>query len=219
MKIKIRKGVFETNSSSMHSLVVKKESEYITPEEAKDELWLYDDGTIEVWDENKLYFGRHPFRFLYGLKDKALYAIASMCEKYKGAVYQEVCEAIRSVCPDFTDFVLPGRMITRSKEDFTSETIRIYADNNYWDYYSISEDEDFWYIHTVNTGTVDEDILSSFLKKENISIAEFLLNKRYVVVVDGDEYCIFKNMKKHGLINTDNIEREYSPGDIYGDDY
>ena len=30
MRIKIRKGVFETNSSSMHSLVVKKENEYYT---------------------------------------------------------------------------------------------------------------------------------------------------------------------------------------------
>ncbi len=62
-------------------------------------------------------------------------------------------------------------------------------------------------------GGVDEDILSSFLEKENISITEFLKNKRYIVVVDGDEYCIYKRMKESGLIDINAIEKEYTPGD------
>lgn len=58
-------------------------------------------------------------------------------------------------------------------------------------------------------GYVDEDILTGFLREENITIEEFLKNKRYIVIVDGDEYCIYKDMKEHGLINTNNIVREY----------
>ena len=57
-------------------------------------------------------------------------------------------------------------------------------------------------------GYVDEDILTPFLEKENISLKEFLTNKRYVVIVDGDEYCIWESLKESGLVNMNEIERE-----------
>ena len=38
----IRRGVFETNSSSMHSLTVMKRNDKYTPEEILDGIWLYD---------------------------------------------------------------------------------------------------------------------------------------------------------------------------------
>lgn len=59
------------------------------------------------------------------------------------------------------------------------------------------------------TGYVDEDILSGFLKKENISLEEYLTNKKYVVIQDGDEYGYFGDMKRSGLINMDAIDHEY----------
>ena len=58
-------------------------------------------------------------------------------------------------------------------------------------------------------GDVDEDILSGFLEKNNIELKDFLLNKKYVVIVDGDEYCIYNGLKKSGIINKNNIEKEY----------
>ena len=39
----------------------------------------------------------------------------------------------------------------------------------------------------------------------NISLEEFLTNKRYIVVVDGDEYQIFDHIKKSGLFDTSKI--------------
>ena len=58
-------------------------------------------------------------------------------------------------------------------------------------------------------GGVDEDILSPFLDKEKISLREFLTNKKYVVIVDGDEYCVWKSIKNTGLIDINKIEKEY----------
>ena len=42
MKYQIRKGCFETNSSSMHSLIITKENENIrmTQKEIRDEFYL-----------------------------------------------------------------------------------------------------------------------------------------------------------------------------------
>ena len=66
--------------------------------------------------------------------------------------------------------------------------------------------------HVYNIGTIDHQsagMLNGFLKSHNIGLREFLTNKKYVIVVDGDEYLEFDNMKDAGLINVDNIVEEY----------
>lgn len=101
MRRQVRRSTFETNSSSMHSLVVTKNNEYFTQEEIEKDIWLFD-GTIDGKDMD---YGRSPFRVLYGLKDKAMYAIASLCE-YKDETYNRICNVIRSYLPGFKDFDL-----------------------------------------------------------------------------------------------------------------
>ena len=70
MKRQIRRNVFETNSSSMHSLTVMKRDDKYTPEEILEGLYLHrDKDTGEescVWEpwEHDLEFGRSPFRAL-----------------------------------------------------------------------------------------------------------------------------------------------------------
>lgn len=75
---------------------------------------------------------------------------------------------------------------------------------DYWE-----SSDGYWEFKRPYAGYVDEDILSGFLEKENMSIEEFLLNKRYVVVQDGDEYCYWQDIKATGLINMDMIDHEY----------
>lgn len=180
MKIKIRKGVFETNSSSMHSLVVKKENEYYTQEEMTERMYLDNNGVWEIWSNDALHFGRTPFQCLGDFNKKVKYAIASLCGCKNNAkeVFDNIVKLVHEICPACTDIALPT--------DYTQK------DNNKTYY-----------------GYVDEDILSGFLKKENITLKEFLINKKYIVIVDGDEYRIYSNMKSYGMINTDNIAREY----------
>lgn len=91
MKYQVRKGCFESNSSSMHSLVVTKKNSNIrmTQEEIRDEFYLNEDWykdrhkndekeivKIDPWDNE---FGRSPFDVLVTFTDKLAYAVAEYC--------------------------------------------------------------------------------------------------------------------------------------------
>ena len=91
MKYQIRKSVWESNSSSMHSLVVTKKNSNIrmTQEEIREEFYLDEDWykerhknnekeivKIDPWDNE---FGRSPFNVLVTFEDKLAYAIAEYC--------------------------------------------------------------------------------------------------------------------------------------------
>lgn len=181
MKRQIRSSVFETNSSSMHSLVVKREDNYYADNELREHLWLRDDGTWNIWDDDRITFGRYPFMCLNTFESKVRYAIASLCgwrddadEKFK-----EIESLVIEIIPECTSIKLPK--------------VHYWYDDN----------------RKISYGSVDEDVLSPFLRAEGISLKEFLTNKRYVVIIDGDEYCVWNDLKNSGLVNADEIEKEY----------
>ena len=175
----IRNGVFETNSSSMHSLVIKKNSEYYTYEEMVESLWLHK-GVWDIWNDSKLTFGRTPFDCLNTFESKVRYAIASLCGWRSNAEekFKEIEQLVTEIIPECFEIKLP----------------------KVW----YAEDDD-----RLSYGNVDEDILTPFLEKTGITLKEFLTNKKYVVIIDGDEYCIWDSIKDAGLVNLDKIEREY----------
>ena len=76
LKRQIRRCVFETNSSSMHSLVVMKKASTYSKDEILDGFYLFDDDTTGekdcVWKirGDDLEFGRSPFRALGDFHDK-----------------------------------------------------------------------------------------------------------------------------------------------------
>lgn len=182
MKRQIRSSVFETNSSSMHSLVVKREDGYYADNELRRHLWIYN-GVWRIRHDEDITFGRHPFNCLCTFESKVRYAIASLCGWRKDAekTFKEIEALVKEIIPECTSIELP----------------------TLWDW---DDDEDG---DKISYGSVDEDILSPFLQEENISLKEFLTNKKYVVIVDGDEYCIWKNLKDSGLVNASEIEKEY----------
>ena len=177
MKRQIRSNVFESNSSSMHSLVVRKDNGYYADNELRRHLWLDNDGVWKIRDDEDITFGRYPFNCLSTFESKVRYAIASLCG-WRTDVAKQFEE--KEVIPECTGIELPRVS------------------------WSWEEDND----DKISYGSVDEDILSPFLKEENVSLKEFLTNKKYVVIVDGDEYCIWKSLKESGLVNTNEIEKE-----------
>lgn len=181
----IRNSVFETNSSSMHSLVVKKNSEYYTYEEINDCMWLHN-GVWDIWNDDNITFGRSPFECLNTFEAKVRYAIASLCGWYRNAEekFKEIEQLVTEIFPECYEIKLP----------------------KVWYYDDEDEDKDE---KRVSYGGVDEDILTPFLENTGITLKEFLTNKKYVVIVDGDEYCIWNSLKDSGLVNTDEIEKEY----------
>lgn len=84
MKLQIRNGCFETNSSSMHSIIItNKTTSYMTRQEIRDEYYLdmeynKDKNYIEIYEYENDY-GRSPFDVLISFREKLTYAIASLC--------------------------------------------------------------------------------------------------------------------------------------------
>ena len=190
MKRQIRNGVFETNSSSMHSLVIRKSDEHYTDEELHEHLWLYD-GVWKIYDDDRLTFGRYPFNCLCTFESKVRYAIASLCGYRRDAAekFEEIKNLVLEIIPDCCDIELPKIFIYKYDDEDDDEG-------------EIDEER-------ISYGSVDEDILTPFLENENISLKEFLTNKKYVVIVDGDEYCIWRSLKESGLVDANEIEKEY----------
>lgn len=224
----VRYGCFETNSSSMHSLIIMNRDEYYTKEELTKGIYTTSDGAWDIWDEDSLYFGRSPFRTLSTFKDKWMYACASLVKEYKDNTFKELESIAYKYIPNLTAIELPKT---------TQYILKIETDVVYSDVYTLEhgktkeemekfilereekwglrldfwspDDSNYWSYDTIATGAVDEDILSGFLKKNNITLEEFLTNKKYIVVQDGDECGYWQDIKDTGLINMDMIKSEY----------
>lgn len=238
MKRQIRRGVFETNSSSQHSLCIMKKDEHYTLDEIIENICLFDDEETgeencvwQIW-ENDLKFGRSPFRALGNFRDKWLYACASLVCEYNDKNYKNL-EALalkyipglkKIIVPMIPDSIADKNHPENKDSDYAQECGKTEAELKEWlerkekdwgidtiEYWET--DEGYFYFEKPYTGYVDEDMLSGFLKKENISLEEYLTNKRYVVIQDGDEYGCFKNMKRSGLVNMDAIDHEYPRDD------
>ena len=173
--INIRRGIFETNSSSSHSIVMMKESKPIeTDDDGKiDPKWMVDDdGILEFWPAASLDFGRAPFDLLTTWEGRLRYAIAA-CQGE-----MEYIDKIKNVCikhiKGFKDFKFPTNW--QGEKEY-----------GYVDHQSM-------------------DLLNVFLAKYEITLEDFIFNDRYIVVIDGDEYCIFDAFIKTGMLNNENVQ-------------
>lgn len=174
----IRRNVFETNSSSSHSLVITTDDEHYTREEINKNFYMTD-GIVRLW-ESSLEFYRSPFDMLVTFKDKLRYAIASS----NGNLVDEC----REICKKYVDEFI----------DFEFDTKDYVLDSNVNDYVEAKSP-------VPNYGGTDDYQIEDWLKKYNVSLEEFLTNKRYIVVVDGDEYNCWLHIKDSGLVDTSKI--------------
>ena len=175
----IRRNVFETNSSSSHSLVITTDNEHYTREEINKNFYVTKKGIVRLW-ESSLEFYRSPFDMLVTFKDKLRYAIASS----NGNLVDEC----REICKKYVDGFI----------DFEFDTKDYVWDSEVKDYVETNEP-------IPNYGGTDDYQIEGWLKSYNVSLEEFLTNKRYIIVVDGDEYQIFDHIKKSGLFDTSKI--------------
>ena len=175
----IRRNVFETNSSSSHSLVITTDNEHYTKEEINKNFYVTKKGIVRLW-ESSLEFYRSPFDMLVTFKDKLRYAIASS----NGNLVDEC----REICKKYVDGFI----------DFEFDTKDYVWDSEVKDYVETNEP-------IPNYGGTDDYEIDGWLKKYNVSLEEFLTNKRYIVVVDGDEYNCWLHIKDSGLVDTSKI--------------
>lgn len=55
---------------------------------------------------------------------------------------------------------------------------------------------------------VDDYPLYPWLNQYGITMREFLTNRKYIVIQDGDEYCIWDDLIHSGLIDLNAIENK-----------
>lgn len=191
--IQIRRNVFETNSSSSHSLVIKPGFDFYTPEEVYKELQWSCEPDINnpgkyiyaphIYSDDASY-NRCPFKVLTTFKQKLLYLYAhAPCRKYppKGNTtytryqpeYYKITNYIKKCLP--------------------------WLSGVSWEY-----------CHEKPSSEAYE--FNSAMKKAGLDWYQFLFNKNIIVICDGDEYDVWDDLKKANLVKLSKATKEY----IYG---
>lgn len=204
---------FETNSSSMHSIVLTN----LDGDSDKGNLFTWNDGKAHIWNSD-ITFERSPFHLLSTMKDKLYFAIASFTDD------NEKIEEIREIT----------REIFGCELKFPMEDVEEYrrADNHSWvsgyDVEWVTDPEDNtkevlvykpdpsveleYKEYQRIDGYIDHQsagLLQSFLKKHNVSLRDFITKAKYIVVIDGDEYYEFVNILKSGIVDLSKIKSQY----------
>lgn len=188
MKIAIRDSVFETNSSSMHTIAVKHNSNRILVgmgcESNYISLW---DGTYKIYEEDDICFERQPFKILHTFMEKMLYWIASISWKYKGEeeewLQKEIYPIIKKYYPGFEKIDFPYR-------DFCNIKTYGYVDHE------------------------SSNLLKNFLESKNITIEDFCADNKYVIFIDSDEYNFLEDYMQNGLIHREDFAEIFLPWDF-----
>ena len=204
---------FETNSSSMHSIVLTN----LDGDSNKGNLFTWNDGKAHIWNRD-ITFERSPFQLLSTMEDKLYFAIASFADD------EEKIEEIREIT----------REIFRCELKFPMEDVEEYrrADDHSWvsgyDVEWVTDPEDNtkevlvykpdpsveleYKEYQRIDGYIDHQsagLLQNFLRKHNVSLRDFITKAKYIVVIDGDEYCEFENILKSGIVDLSKIKSQY----------
>lgn len=186
--IQIRQGVFETNSSSSHSIVMMKKdhpTETIEDSNMIDGDWHVDEKGVMDFDMyDNLDFGRTPFDLLADWWGRLRYCIAYYGnDENKLQELEEICK--RRIA-GFTSFQF-------HKDRFGQEY------HGYVDHQSYG-------------------VLPEALKRFNITLEELIFNDRYIIVIDGDEYCVFNTLVNSDMFSKDNVENIVSENECIDTD-
>lgn len=178
--INIRNSIFETNSSSMHSIIISKNAVSDNEDYFIHKWTKYP--TLEL-DEDELYFGRSPFAILDTFEEKLVYLIASEINNDKE--FKVLLATVNEILHEHNINVKAKIKVPKVKE-YDYNTYK-YTGNKVSYYGDIDHQSD--------------STLKGFLNKYHLTHKEFLENPNIIVVIDGDEYCYLYNMIDMGLMN------------------
>ena len=210
--LSVRKGCFETNSSSMHSLAIwKKCKPYDDYYLSLGTKWDRDkeNGTFELldWtchDEEDYSFYRYPYRQLTTPIEKLRYIVGW----YLGYEYPDG-DYEKEPVYKFKDEEVEKELI-RLIEKYTGykkvqwykieEKLTVPAGKKYRKWV-----EEKIYPDTTFDNDTGEDVMN-FVRRKGITLEDLIFKPNYTIQVDGDEYCEFRDMFDFGMINLDNLE-------------
>lgn len=228
MVTKFRRGMFETNSSSAHVFIATKDDLQLSVNVAKIFREHIVNGVycltknIDDDEVEELYFGRWPFKILMSPHEKLQYA----CAAYGDEVASALLEIIQSLCPECTAIRFPEEThheayLVSTHEQVSARDIEYTHDcNGYPNCYrtehglepvELVERQEKYY------GEIDhqsENILDKGLQDTSITIKEFILDPHYIMIIDGDEYDTWGDLKDNKIIDRNTIKYECDLSDV-----
>ena len=199
--INIRRNVFETNSSSMHSLVITKQSRTYTKEELALDYNPEYHKAFELWrycDESDMSYERSPFQILATPLEKLRYYSAFTLGTWRGEPNKEDVDRIKNFVMKQTGIYDPTKVF-------------LYRVNPW--HRQENKNKNYGVVYSNDTG---EDPMH-FVKRKGIDWEDLILNPKYIIIVDGDEIQNFKDLVEARIINTDNFEDISSGVDFWND--
>ena len=177
MKFAIRRGVFETNSSSSHSMCIQNNA----TDDCMDTEHIINDllNGRGVWKIKDNSYGRSPFRFLNKFSEKVLYAVA---------IYGYEMERVKDPTPEGFEAASKIVEIEHIVRKYVPEFSNFERGNGTWG---------------SGLGYAENFGFDSWFNKNNITLEDFLTSNKYAIIVDGDEYNIFRDLVKCGVIDPD----------------
>ena len=204
--INIRRNCFETNSSSMHSLVVSK---IIKPYTEKELCLGYDDWykeknkNFDLWDwmdPGDMVFERSPFQVLRTPKDKLRYYVAYKLGTYKTPKKSDIKR--------IEDFIMKQTGITDRKK------IVLYKiEDDWYGKNKLRKNKTYGAVYANDTGETP----MHYVEKNGITMEDLILNPKYTIIIDGDESQDFKALFEAGIINADDLDDISSGADFWND--
>ena len=193
MRQLIRYGTFETNSSSMHSLVVVKDPRPYNQHELAFNAYVDYKGQYELFDYDDGHYDRSPFQVLRTPREKLKYWVAHSC--YDDHKEEEISENIER-----------AMNLLKEKTNLKQKQIVLKTRDKYYPY---------GYVDYNDSG---EEVFE-YLKRKNIPMEEFVMNPKYVVCVDGDEYQELKKLFDSNILNSATVEDMSSGLRFWSEDF
>lgn len=191
--INIRLGMWETNSSSAHQIIQTTEvgtvEPLLDPMNPESGLEKLPDGSLHISDySDNGEWGPYPSGYLTSFDQKLMYA-GNDLYRYRN------WEAWSSG---------DGPNFAKEAYDALADLRRDYED--ILEKYFGTRDIGFLKLeYAMKTGYESDSIVAEALKTYHVTLEEFLTQKRFVVVIDGDEYYWFYYALTRGLIDKDRL--------------
>lgn len=181
MKYQVRKSCFESNSSSMHSLIITKKNSnvHMTQDEIRKEFYLDEEWykerhkndekevvEIEPWEND---FGRSPFTVLSSFRSKLAYAIAEYCgDNYRIESYLQAEKKFDEIFVPLLTHLIGCDEIKWDK--WNDEHFEIYSDGGeYFDEVEEVPYEKLVYVEKEDRdGLSDDDLLKGHYRKTDV---------------------------------------------------
>lgn len=235
-KLQIRKGCFETNSSSMHSIAVTKSGhdDVYTIDEIRGEFGI--DGNADTVGVVTNDYG-WGFEYLTSFVDKLGYAIASYCGNnyslsslvqgeavFRSTFVPLIKKLVGVECVDVPEeensFYIYKRSLFKDgycdwrhcDEVPYDELVWDRNINRYLDFTKSNERIVKRWLFVPDFGSVDHQsvgTLQCFLSESGLSLEDFLIRKDIAVIIDNDNTCYLSKYIKRGKFDEDNIVKMY----------